>query len=246
MASTAVVTGGTRGIGLAIARRLAATGHTHVTLLGRNEVAGADAVALLAREGGPCAYEFVACDVAKLEQLERAFEGRCVTTLVNCAGVTEDSLLLRANDDQVQRIVQTNLVGSIHASRLAAKSMLKHRTKVGCIVNIGSVVGAHGNVGQSVYAASKSGLSGLTKSLAKELGPRGVRVNMVEPGYIRTDMTAGLSEGPGGGTSARISLGDGRFGVPEDVANLVGFLCDPVLAGYITGQTIGVDGGLVV
>ena len=115
-----------------------------------------------------------------------------------------------------------------------------------CVCVDGSVIGSSGNVGQSVYSASKSGLIGLTKSLAKELGPRGIRINMVEPGYIRTAMTAGMEEDNNGAASKQIPLGGGRFGEPEDVANLVGFLCDPTLSGYITGQIIGVDGGLVV
>ena len=249
---TTVVTGGTRGIGLAACRVLlrqlgASSSARNLVVVGRDEAAGMEAMKALKNEKGGSfenvAISFEPCDVADADELEGALSPYHIDCLVNCAGIAQDSLLLRAKDAHVQSMIQTNLVGTIQASRIAVKSMVKNRVTHGSIVNVGSIIGSQGNVGQSVYSASKSGLLGFTRSLAKEVGPRSIRVNMIEPGYIHTEMTAGMDvDGIIG--SKRIPLN--RFGEAEDVANLVGFLCNSSLSSYITGQVIGIDGGMTV
>jgi 3-oxoacyl-[acyl-carrier protein] reductase len=240
--NTAVVTGGSRGIGLAISQALAEAG-ARVAVLGRNGESAARAAATLPGEG----HLGLACDVADPEaarsvvaEIESAFGGG-VGILVNNAGITRDNILLRLKDEDWDEVIDTNLKGAFNMTRAVTRGMMKRRD--GVILNVSSVVGLMGNAGQTNYAASKSGLFGLTKSVARELASRGVRCNAIAPGYIETDMTAALDEGQAEALRGQIPLG--RLGAPEDVASLVRFLAGPS-AGYITGQIITVDGGMVM
>ena len=160
---------------------------------------------------------------------------------MNNAGITRDNIVLRMRDDDWSGVIDTNLGGAFNMIRAVARGMMKRRT--GSIVNVTSVIGLMGNAGQANYAASKAGLHGLTKSVARELATRNIRCNAVAPGFIRTDMTADLAEAQVAGLKDRIPAG--RLGDPEDVAGVVRFLAGPA-AGYITGQIIAVDGGMTM
>jgi 3-oxoacyl-[acyl-carrier protein] reductase len=239
--TTAVVTGGSRGIGLAIASALAEAG-ARVAVLGRNGARAEEAAATLPGEG----HLGLACDVADpaaaqsaVAAVEAAFGG--VDVLVNNAGITRDNILLRLKDEDWDEVLDTNLKGAFNMTRAVTRGMMKRRS--GVILNVSSVVGLMGNAGQTNYAASKAGLFGLTKSVARELASRGVRCNAIAPGFIATDMTAELDEKQTEALQERIPLG--RLGAPEDVAAVVRFLAGPS-AGYITGQIITVDGGMVM
>ena len=236
----AFVTGSTRGIGLAIARALHAAG-AKVATVGRDR-ARAEAVAaeLGERAAG------VACDVAQADQVESAISAAekalgPIDILVNNAGLTRDNILLRLTDADWNAVLDANLKGAFHTTRAVIKGMMKRRA--GRIVNITSIVGLTGNKGQSNYAASKAGLIGFTKSVAKEYASRGVLANCVAPGFIETDMTAALPDEARATLLQDIALG--RLGRPEDVAGAVLFLASD-LAGYITGQVLVVDGGMVI
>jgi 3-oxoacyl-[acyl-carrier protein] reductase len=239
----AFVTGGATGIGLATARALAARGAT-VAIFNRNQDRARQAVADL-RAAGAAAHAF-ATDVADPSSVETSFAAALeqlarVDILVNNSGITRDGLFMRMSDEQWQQVVDTNLGGAFRCCRAVARAMMKAR--YGRIVNVSSVVGLMGNAGQANYAASKAGLLGLTKALARELASRGITVNAVCPGYVTTEMTAGLPEAAATELKARIPLG--RLGEPAEVGEVIAFLASPA-AGYVTGQVWTVDGGMVM
>jgi 3-oxoacyl-[acyl-carrier protein] reductase len=229
----ALVTGGSRGIGRAIAAELARAGAS-VVVGYRSGAEEAEAVA--AEIGG----RVVQADVSSGDEARRLVEeAGDLDILVNNAGITRDGLLMRMPDDDWHAVLETNLGGAFHTCRAASRGMLKRRS--GAIVNISSVVGVHGNPGQTNYAAAKAGIIGFTKSLARELGNRGVRANVVAPGYISTRLTEELPD-----ELKELMLQNtplGRFGSPEDVAGAVRFLCSDE-ASFITGEVLLVDGGL--
>jgi len=236
----ALVTGSTRGIGRAIAEALVGAG-ARVAVVGRDK-AKADAVAA---QIGNAALGF-ACDVgdtAAVSQLisdvEAAFGG--IDILVNNAGLTRDNLLVRLKDEDWDAVINANLRGAFAATRGATRGMMKRRW--GRVINIASVVGLTGNKGQANYAASKAGLIGLTKAIARELASRNILVNAIAPGYIETDMTAALSAEARQALTSQIPLE--RLGTPSDVAFAVTFLASDY-ASYITGQVLVVDGGMVM
>ena len=237
----AVVTGGSRGIGRVIAERLASEG-ARVVVTARSAEGAEAAAAELSGDG----HVGLACDVsdgdavaAFVKQVEGELGG--IDILVNNAGITADNILVRLSDDDWDRVVDTNLKGAFIMVRAAARGMMKRRS--GRIINITSVVGLTGNRGQVNYAASKAGLVGMTKSVAKELASRNVLCNAVAPGFIATDMTSEMTEAAREALLEQIALG--RLGSPEDVAGVVAFLAGPD-AGYITGQVMVVDGGMVI
>ncbi len=240
----AVITGSARGIGRAIAEKLAAAG---------SKIVISD---ILAEEGEKTAKEikekygvetvFIAANVADSQSAEelvnKAFEafGR-IDTFVNNAGITRDTLLLRMKEDDFDRVISVNLKGTFNCSQSVLKKMIKQRS--GSIINIASVIGLIGNIGQANYAASKAGIIGLTKSIAREGAARGVRANSVAPGFIKSDMTHILTEEIQKQILSQIPAGE--MGTPEDIANAVLFLASD-LSTYITGQTLTVDGGMVM
>lgn len=240
----ALVTGSTRGIGRSIAAALARAG-ARVAVSGR-EQAKADAVAAeLAQETGAEVRGFAADigDVAQaaklIDDVEKAF-GQ-LDILVNNAGLTRDNLLMRLKDDDWDAVIDANLRGAFATCRAATRGMMKRR--YGRIINIASVVGLTGNKGQANYAASKAGLIGMTKSIAKELASRNILANVVAPGFIETDMTAAMTPEARASLSAGIPLE--RLGTPEDIAGMVVVLASD-LTSYVTGQVFVVDGGLVM
>ena len=239
----AVVTGASRNIGRAIALRLAEAG-AEVALVGRDEAALGE-VAEGVRALGRGALPF-RCSVEDAEQASQTVEKiierfGALDILVNNAGVTRDKLLLRMDESDWSEVLAVNLTGAFHFAKGAARQMV--RQKRGRIVNITSVIGQIGNAGQANYAASKGGLIAFTKSLAKELAPRGITVNAIAPGFIETAMTQVLTPAVRDKLLGDIPLG--RFGTPEDVADTVLFLTSDH-AGYITGQVLNVDGGMVM
>ena len=241
----AVVTGSTRGIGRAVARELAAAGmNVVVNSSSGRSLAAAEAVAAEIAEEFGVETLAVAANVAIEEEANALIaaaaeaNGR-VDVLVNNAGITRDGLAARMSDDDFDAVIDINLKGTFHCCRAAAKLMMKQRW--GRIVNMSSVVGVYGNAGQVNYAASKAGVIGLTKSLARELARRNITANAVAPGFIATDMTDALSDAQREAIVSRI--GSGRLGEPDDIAHLVRFLASDE-ASYITGQVICVDGGM--
>ncbi len=238
----ALVTGASRGIGAAIALRLAAEGaavainyagsrDAALQVAAAIEAAGGRAVTLQADVSDPAAATaLVEATVAELGALD---------ILVNNAGITRDGLLVRMSDEDWASVISTNLTGVFSVTRAATKFMMKARA--GSIINITSVVGISGNAGQANYSAAKAGVIGLTKSVARELAPRGVRCNAVAPGFIETDMTAALSEAQRTAVTSAVALN--RLGTVEDVAAAVAFLASDD-ASYVTGQVLAVDGGM--
>ncbi|MFO7572482.1 MAG: 3-oxoacyl-[acyl-carrier-protein] reductase [Gaiellaceae bacterium] len=230
---TALVTGASRGIGRAIATELAAAGAS-VVLSYRT---GADEAASLASELGARAVQADVADAGSAQALVE--EAGDIDVLVNNAGVTRDGLLVRMSDEDWHSVIDTNLASCFYTCRAAARGMMRKRA--GAIVNISSIVGIHGNWGQTNYAASKAGIIGFTKALAKELGSRNIRANVVVPGYVTTQLTDVLPE-----DATKLMLDStplGRLGDPEDVAGAVRFLASEQ-ASFVTGAVLLVDGGL--
>jgi len=230
---TALVTGGSRGLGAAIARELAAAGASVVV----GYRSAAEEAGALADELGARAVQ---ADVSSAEEAARLVqEAGDVDVLVNNAGLTRDGLLARMSDDDWHEVIQTNLSSVFYTCRAVTRPMMRKRA--GVIVNVGSIVGLHGNFGQTNYAASKAGIIGFTKALARELGSRGVRANVVAPGYVHSRLTEVIPD-----DAKELMLQNtplGRFGEPLDVARAVRFLCSDE-ASFITGEVLLVDGGL--
>lgn len=238
----ALVTGSSRGLGRAMALKLAQDGFDVAIHYGRNE-AEAQAAAAQAQAAGARAEVFGAdlgtpAHAGQLVEAVIARMGR-LDVLVNNAGITRDTLAIRMRDEDWDAVLQTNLSSAFMAARAAIKHMMRARS--GRIINVASVVGLTGNPGQANYVASKAGLIGLTKALAKEYGGRGITVNAVAPGFIASDMTAELPENTKKAYLAGIPMG--RFGQPEEVAAVVAFLASDAAA-YVTGHTLGIDGGM--
>lgn len=240
----AVVTGGSRGIGRAIALALGQAGARVVVTCAQQREAAEAVIATLQQHGGD--GQVAQFDVADYAATTTALDtvvqhwGR-LDILVNNAGIRRDQLLVRMRPEDWDTVIQTNLSGTFHCTRVAARTMLRQRA--GRIITITSVVGLTGNAGQTNYAASKAGLIGFTKALAKELGPRGITVNAVAPGFIETDMTHDLSDTQRQALLQHIPLGS--LGTPEDVAACVLFLASDE-ARYITGEVVSVSGGLTI
>ena len=233
----ALVTGGSRGIGAEIARELGRAG-ARVAVNYRSSKEQAETVA---HEAKGVAFAGDVADPEQAKALIDAVEGELgdIDILVNNAGITRDTLIARMSDEEWRAVISTNLDGMFHSCRAVARKMLRRRS--GAIVNMSSFVGVHGNPGQTNYAASKGGIIGFTKALAKELGPRGVRVNAIAPGYIETELTENLPEEWRGFLLQATPLG--RLGAPQDVATAVRFLCSDEAA-FVTGEVLLVDGGL--
>ena len=239
---TAVVTGGSRGLGRAICLELARGGANVVLCYAGNEAAANETVAACEALGAKAAA--VRCDVSKEDEVKALMDAALKTfgridILVNNAGITRDGLLMMMKPEDFDAVIAANLRGAFLCMKAVARQMVKQR--YGRIVNLSSVVGLHGNAGQVNYAASKAGVIGMTKSLAKELASRGVTVNAVAPGFIATDMTAAMTDAAKEATLAAIPMS--RLGAPEDVARAVAFLASDEAA-YITGQVLAVDGGM--
>lgn len=230
MSRVVLVTGGNRGIGLAIARDFLALG---------------DTVIVTSRSGSPVSgLHVVTCDVSQTASVDAAFtqieeQFGSVEVAVANAGITRDGLIMRMSDDDIEEVLNTNLTGAIRVARRAARSMMKARA--GKLIFVSSVVGLMGSAGQVNYAASKAGLVGAARSLARELGPRGITANVIAPGFVDTDMTADLSEERRSSILTNVPLG--RYASPEEVAKVVTFIASQS-ANYITGAVIPVDGGL--
>jgi 3-oxoacyl-[acyl-carrier protein] reductase len=239
----ALVTGASRGLGKAIALALAAEGAS-IAAVARSEEALKETVEAIRAAGGTA--EPYALDVSSEADVEATIEKITarfshIDVLVNNAGVTRDGLLMRMKSEDWDAVIDTNLKGAFNLTKPVGRIMVKQRT--GRIINISSVIGLMGNAGQANYAASKAGLIGFSKSVAREFASRGITCNVVCPGFIETDMTKGLGEDLRKKLLEKIPLA--RLGQPEDVAGVVTFLCSPA-ASYITGQILTVDGGMVM
>ena len=236
-----LVTGGSRGIGLAIAQELARAGAVVAVVARNGESAEAVAASLQGSGHRGCACDVSEAASVKVMVAEIEEELGPVDVLVNNAGITRDNIFIRMKEEEWDEVLAVNLKGAFNMTHTLARGMMRRRQ--GVVLNITSVVGVVGNAGQVNYAASKAGLIGFTKSIAKEFAPRGVRCNAIAPGFITTDMTSELPEAAVEELHSRIPLG--RFGKPEDVGGLARFLAGPG-ARYITGQVVAVDGGMAI
>lgn len=240
----ALVTGGGRGIGRAIAVKLARGGARVALSYRANDEAAAETARLVQEAGAQC--EVFKSDVASSEDVDALVKGvnevyGSVEILVNNAGTTRDNIMMRMKEAQFDEVVETNLKGTYLCTRAVLRGMV--RARWGRIINVSSVVGLIGNAGQANYAASKAGIIGFTKSVAREVGNRGITANAVAPGYIKTELTAGLPEEITERVLGQVPVG--RLGEPEEVAEVVAFLAGDGAA-YVTGQTLAVDGGMVM
>ena len=241
---TVIVTGGARGIGRAICAEFAKEG-ANIVINYSKDIEGAEATKQFCEELGAKAIIF-SCDVAKYSEAERLFAA-CDESfgtphvLINNAGITRDNLLLRMSEEDFDKVIEVNLKGAFNCTKLAVASMSKAR--YGRIINIASVVGLMGNIGQANYAASKAGLIGFGKSVAKEYAKRNITVNAIAPGFIETDMTKNLPDDIKAAMLGNVPAN--KFGQAEDIAKAAVFLASDA-AGYITGQVINVDGGMVM
>jgi 3-oxoacyl-[acyl-carrier protein] reductase len=238
----ALITGASRGIGAAIAERLALDGYFVVINFSSSEAKAKEVLNKIEAQGGKGILSRF--DVSNSTQVNEAFEAIAkthgpISVLVNNAGVTIDGLLVRMKDEDLDTTLNVDLKGAIFCTRAAAKQMMRERA--GSIVQISSVIAEQGNSGQAAYSAAKAGLIGFSKSVARELGSRGVRVNVITPGFITTDMTQALTETQKEGILRTVPLG--YFGTPEDVAHVTAFLASPA-SRYVTGQVLGVNGGM--
>lgn len=242
MEKVVVITGACKGIGLAMAKAFAQEGASLALLSRKNSEACREAVEHLKKEGAKLL--FLEADVSQEEEIKRAFKDildhyGTIDVLINNAGIVKDGLSLRMSVEDFEEVLKVNLLGSFLCAKEALRSMSRARS--GVILNISSVVGLQGNPGQSNYAASKAGLIGLTKTLAKEFGSRNIRVNALAPGFIESDMTQGLSSSLKESALDKLCLR--RFGEAKEVADLAVFLASEK-ASYITGQVISIDGGI--
>ena len=240
----ALVTGGGRGLGRAIAVRLAQEGVKVAVSYRSNDAAAGETAELVRKAGAGC--ETFKGDVSSSEDVEALMKGvgeafGPVEILVNNAGTTRDNILLRMKDAEFEDVLATNLKGTYLCTRAVLRGMV--RARWGRIVNISSVVGLVGNAGQANYAASKAGMIGFTKSVAREVAGRGITANSVAPGYVETELTGALPENVKEQILGQVPVG--RFGEPEEIAEVVAFLAGE-RAAYVTGQTIAVDGGMVM
>lgn len=241
----AVITGATRGIGLATARAMALSGATTV-LMGRSQESLDAAIADIQAHAPQACVSGLVCDVADPNSVRDAFQAlfkqyKRLHILVANAGVLDDALIGMVTREQIERTFATNTYGVLYCAQYAGR--LIARSGGGAIINLSSIIGRHGNVGQAVYAGSKAAVIGITQSLAKELAPQAVRVNAIAPGFIDTDMARSLSVEKFGERVASVKMG--RIGSPEEVANVALFLASD-LSTYVTGQVIGVDGGMLI
>ena len=240
----AIVTGGGRGIGRAIAVKLASEGADVAISYRSNDEAAEEAAGAVRETGRKC--EIFKGDVAEPDDVKRLFDGvneafGRMDILVNNAGVTRDNLMMRMKEDEFDDVLRTNLKGTYLCTKAALRPMV--RARWGRIVNVSSVVGLVGNAGQANYAASKAGIIGFTKSVAREIAQRGITANVVAPGYVETELTGSLPENVKEQIKAQVP--NGRFGEPEEIAAAVAFLVSEE-AGYVTGQTLAVDGGMTM